>query len=519
MNFVVQLIKYIQALEENAEIKMFFKRRLLTHSIAGNRCECLTITSPASPEIMEQRKGVFISGRVHPGETVGSWMMHGVLEFLTGNTPEAVLLRENFVFKIIPMLNPDGVINGNYRCNLSGVDLNRQWKEPAKDLHPTIFAAKKLIKNFSKEREVNFICDLHGHSRRKNVFMYGCSDPNNPKLTRTFPFLLSKISNFFLYKSCSFRMQKSKESTLRISVYKETRVFNTYTLESTFSGCDFGPKSGIHLTTEDLKQMGKDLCITIMVYNNLKLPETCQSTVPVIEKEDLIEELETNPEILTESNDDSSSGSESDPSEDNLNEQEIMEIFNPPLPKRRVSTDPKQSQKRNLKTEDHSLQPPLKMIRTKERFKKSDPKCLSCGGIKDMSHICNKTKSTFRQTMINGMAPNREGFKPKYSMTISKFRLTSSFNLASNFPIYLNPDGKKVRDQATQTVSAISPKKSETLNSVHFLAPLETSPMAGPNVSNPEPVGVINLEKIKDMLKSEKNVLPSISPSKMSTSL
>ena len=29
-------------------------------------------------------------------------------------------LREKFIFKIVPMLNPDGVIVGNYRCSLSG---------------------------------------------------------------------------------------------------------------------------------------------------------------------------------------------------------------------------------------------------------------------------------------------------------------------------------------------------------------------------------------------------------------
>lgn len=37
----------------------------------------------------------------------------------------AKYLRNNFVFKIIPMLNPDGVIIGNYRTSLSGMDLNR----------------------------------------------------------------------------------------------------------------------------------------------------------------------------------------------------------------------------------------------------------------------------------------------------------------------------------------------------------------------------------------------------------
>jgi murein tripeptide amidase MpaA len=38
---------------------------------------------------------------------------------------EAIVLREKYVFKIVPMLNPDGVIVGNYRTSLGGHDLNR----------------------------------------------------------------------------------------------------------------------------------------------------------------------------------------------------------------------------------------------------------------------------------------------------------------------------------------------------------------------------------------------------------
>lgn len=37
------------------------------------------------------------------------------------------------------MVNVDGVIYGNFRCDLGGVDLNRKWKEPSKILHPQIF--------------------------------------------------------------------------------------------------------------------------------------------------------------------------------------------------------------------------------------------------------------------------------------------------------------------------------------------------------------------------------------------
>jgi len=72
-------------------------------------------------------------------------MMKGVIDYLTGPTLSARVLREIFVFKIVPMLNPDGVINGNSRCSLAGVDLNRCWVEPNKITHPTIYYTKAVF--------------------------------------------------------------------------------------------------------------------------------------------------------------------------------------------------------------------------------------------------------------------------------------------------------------------------------------------------------------------------------------
>ena len=83
------------------------------YSPAGNSCDLLTITSfNGDPEALRGRRGVVLSSRVHPGESNSSWMMKGAIDFLTGNSLDAKILRDNFVFKVVPMLNPDGVING-----------------------------------------------------------------------------------------------------------------------------------------------------------------------------------------------------------------------------------------------------------------------------------------------------------------------------------------------------------------------------------------------------------------------
>lgn len=58
------------------------------------------------------------------------------------------ILRDNFIFKVIPMLNPDGVIVGNYRCSLSGRDLNRNYKTSLKAGYPSIWHTRELIKRF-----------------------------------------------------------------------------------------------------------------------------------------------------------------------------------------------------------------------------------------------------------------------------------------------------------------------------------------------------------------------------------
>jgi murein tripeptide amidase MpaA len=93
------------------------------------------------------KKIVFVTSRVHPGETGASHMFNGFLDLLMDqDNPQSRGLLKNFVFKIIPAMNPDGVYRGYYRSDTCGQNLNRHYLEPCPDLQPTTFSAKNVIK-------------------------------------------------------------------------------------------------------------------------------------------------------------------------------------------------------------------------------------------------------------------------------------------------------------------------------------------------------------------------------------
>jgi len=234
----------------------FFYRKTLCLTIAGNSVDYIVITDTENEyssgnsfsqgvsnyQAFNQHKlGVIIMARTHPGETPGSWMMKGAIDFLLGKSDEAKLLRRNFIFKIIPMINPDGVICGNYRTSLAGCDLNRRWNKPNEIIHPEVFKAKQMILKLANSREISLICDLHGHSGAQNIFMYGNKVKDDPLVCKVFPFLLSKISDTFNFKQCSFGMSKRKAGTAKINLFKEINnkelsTPNIFTMEASFCG-------------------------------------------------------------------------------------------------------------------------------------------------------------------------------------------------------------------------------------------------------------------------------------------
>lgn len=100
---------------------------------------------------------------------------------------------------------------------------------------------------------VALYCDMHAHSRKHNIFIYGCENikrhPDRRLLEQVFPLMLHKnVADKFSFENCKFRVQKNKEGTGRIVVWV-IGVTNSYTLEASFAGSTLGSRAGTHFST------------------------------------------------------------------------------------------------------------------------------------------------------------------------------------------------------------------------------------------------------------------------------
>ncbi|XP_051979103.1 cytosolic carboxypeptidase 4-like isoform X2 [Xyrauchen texanus] len=270
---------HLKMLEKSVDpSKVFFRQQNLCDTLAGNSCSLVTITACPSSKAwkhlhqLRNRPCVVLTARVHPGESNSSWVMKGTLEFLCSSDPVAESLREAYIFKIIPMLNPDGVINGNNRCSLNGEDLNRQWLKPDLNFSPTIYHTKGFLYYLNSIGRTPLVfCDYHGHSRKKNVFLYGCSmketlwqsgspintaslkeDPGYRTIAKT----LDRIAPAFSFNNCNYLVEKSRASTARVVVWREIGILRSYTMESTYNGCNQGIYKGLQIGTHEMEEMG-----------------------------------------------------------------------------------------------------------------------------------------------------------------------------------------------------------------------------------------------------------------------
>lgn len=218
-----------------------------------------------------QKKAIVLTCRVHPGEPQSSHMLNGLLTFLMSD--EALPLRQHFIFRIVPMLNVDGVVYGNYRSSQLGCDLNRKWDRANRLLHPAIFYSFQMMKMMRSVVKIQLFTDLHGHSRKQGAFFYGCCYRNyehdgrlNNALLRIVPLMCCQKCEFYDLANCRFNIEPSKVSTARVVVFSQLNVMLSFTLEASFFGVKRGKEGMYHMSKEDYEHCGLTLVHTLFHY-------------------------------------------------------------------------------------------------------------------------------------------------------------------------------------------------------------------------------------------------------------
>lgn len=158
----------------DAQVKLpFASGRLFGRSLAGRPLRLLEFSDKGAPP-----NYVFIIGRQHPPEVTGTIGLMAFVETITADTPLARDYRKKFRTVVLPLLNPDGVEEGQWRSNLGGLDPNRDWRQFTQ---PETAAARDALLEIAKRAGARVSLFLDFHSTYNDVF-YTQSDRE-----KTFP--------------------------------------------------------------------------------------------------------------------------------------------------------------------------------------------------------------------------------------------------------------------------------------------------------------------------------------------
>ena len=146
------------------------QKQVIGYSVFGRPINALTIGES------DGKRLIVVLSRQHPPEVTGYMAMQEFIKTIMAPTSLANEFRKKYELVLIPMINPDGVYEGNWRHSVAGVDLNRDWELFAQPETRSIrdYLLKKITDQHAK---VYFGIDFH--STYNDVFYTNEDQPLN----------------------------------------------------------------------------------------------------------------------------------------------------------------------------------------------------------------------------------------------------------------------------------------------------------------------------------------------------
>ena len=213
----------------------YIKVKSLCNTVSGVSIPKVIITNFKVPKKL--KKYVLVVGRMNPGETVSSYIIEGLVNFLLSEHLDAKRSRESLIYIIIPMLNLDGVIIGNSRCNISGISIHKKCPESFSVLCGEVKVIKQLAYKIHVRSGIFLFMEITGSFKNVGSFLHG------PGTTKGSPAcLLTKILSEFVHKVSPLSRLlpekldvRAQKSPIRIIIDREIRT-NAFQSETSIYG-------------------------------------------------------------------------------------------------------------------------------------------------------------------------------------------------------------------------------------------------------------------------------------------
>jgi hypothetical protein len=147
----------------------YVKTESIGKSVENRDISMISITNPKVSN--KNKKVVLITALQHSGEDCAVYFMEGLIRELLSDKPEIEAVRNRFILKLVPVMNPDGLFHGTSRYNWAMEDLNSRWgtdDAPAENEEtiPEVVAVKNWTKDWLEQGNgIDKFFDVHSNSQ------------------------------------------------------------------------------------------------------------------------------------------------------------------------------------------------------------------------------------------------------------------------------------------------------------------------------------------------------------------
>ena len=237
----------------------------------GRPLQLLHITDASVPAAQKAR--IWVHGRIHPSESPASYLVDGLVEYLTGDTPEARSLRRQIDAWILPFANPDGVADGLSRSNALGVNQEINFGRSDDSTVVEVRAIKRMFEQLTAERPFDFMLNSHSQHAESATFWMHKGSTTTPSYFRklwTYTGLVSSMNPCIQPLDMNFSGMASR--------YAEGWFWNhagentiALTIETTYSCYSFD-RDGLWADNDNIYFFGKRTMQAIAEYLGLSVP-------------------------------------------------------------------------------------------------------------------------------------------------------------------------------------------------------------------------------------------------------